>query len=75
MGKRILISFDDKTLAMLESLVEESGVSSLAEGVRMSVSIVRTLQQLEANGHAEVLARNTETGKEALLVIPSMLKE
>jgi Arc/MetJ-type ribon-helix-helix transcriptional regulator len=70
--KRVVFSFDERSLESLEKLTEQGRFSSMADTVRESLQISRALQSQANQGFTEVLVRNPETNEERVLVIPTL---
>lgn len=70
--KRVVFSFDQKSLARLEDLTEQGHFSSMAETVRESLQVSRALQSQAEQGFSEVVVRNPQTGDERVIVIPTL---
>ena len=70
--KRVVFSFDQRSLASLEDLTEQGHFSSMAETVRESLQISRALQSQAEQGFSEVVVRNPDTGEERVIVIPTL---
>ena len=71
-SKRVAFKFDAHSLATLEEMKEDGHYSSLAETVRDSLQINRALQIQAKKGYNEIIVRDSETGDERVLVIPSL---
>ena len=70
-SKRIAFTFDERTLAALEEMMREGKYSSMAETVRDSLRVVRSLQSQASHGYKELVVRN-DKGEERVLIIPSL---
>jgi hypothetical protein len=70
--KRVVFSFDERSLESLEKLTEQARFSSMADTVRESLQISRALQSQANQGFTEVIVRNPETNEERVLVIPNL---
>jgi Arc/MetJ-type ribon-helix-helix transcriptional regulator len=70
--KRVVFSFDERSLESLERLTEQGRFSSMADTVRESLQVSRALQSQANQGFTEVLVRNPETNEERVLVIPTL---
>ena len=70
--KRVVFSFDERSLASLEDLTKQGRFSSMAETVRGSLQISRALQLQAEQGFSEVILRNPETKEERIIVIPTL---
>ena len=71
-SKRVAFTFDVNSLEALEEMKEEGHYSSLAETVRDSLQITRSLQKLAKRGYSEIIVRDPETEEERLLIIPTL---
>jgi len=71
-NKRVVFSFDERSLESLEKLTQQGRFSSMADTVRESLQISRALQSQAGQGFTEVLVRNPETNEERVLVIPTL---
>jgi len=70
--RRVVFSFDERSLEGLQQLTEQGRFSSMADTVRESLQISRALQAQAGRGFTEVLVRNPETNEERVLVIPAL---
>ena len=70
--RRVVFSFDERSLESLQKLTEQGKFSSMADTVRESLQINRALQSQAQQGFTEVVVRNPETNKERVLVIPNL---
>jgi hypothetical protein len=70
--RRVVFSFDERSLESLQKLTEQGRFSSLADTVRESLQISRALQSQAGQGFTEVVVRNPETNEERVLVIPTL---
>lgn len=70
--RRVVFSFDERSLESLQQLTEQGRFSSMADTVRDSLQISRALQSQAGRGFTEVLVRNPETNEERVLVIPTL---
>ncbi len=70
--KRVVFSFDERSLASLEDLTRQGRFPSMAETVRDSLQISRALQVQAEQGFSEVILRNPETKEERVIVIPTL---
>lgn len=69
---RIVFTFDVNSFEALEEMKEEGHYSSLAETVRDSLQITRSLQKLAKRGYSEIIVRDPKTEEERLLIIPTI---
>jgi hypothetical protein len=72
MSKRIVFTFDEKSLGSLEQVKERGKFSSLGTAVRESIQINQVLHDQAAEGFSEVVVRNPKTKQEKTIVIPSL---
>lgn len=72
-AKRVVFSFDERSLESLENLREEGNFNTLAQTVRESLHIAHALQKLAAEGFTEVSVRNPDSGDERVLVLPTLV--
>jgi Arc/MetJ-type ribon-helix-helix transcriptional regulator len=70
--RRVVFSFDERSLESLQELTDQGRFSSMADTVRESLQISRALQAQAGRGFTEVLVRNPETNEERVLVIPTL---
>lgn len=70
--RRVVFSFDERSLESLEKLTEQGRFSSMADTVRESLQISRALQGQALQGFTEVIVRNPETNEERVMVIPNL---
>ena len=71
-NKRVVFTFDDRSLESLQRLTEQGRFSSMADTVRESLQISRALQSQAGQGFTEVKVRNPDTNEERVLVIPTL---
>ena len=72
MSKRIIFSFDDKSLENLEYLKAIGRFPSIGTAVRQSIEINQALYDQASEGFSEVIVRNPKTKEEKTLIIPSL---
>jgi Arc/MetJ-type ribon-helix-helix transcriptional regulator len=70
--RRVVFSFDERSLESLEKLTEQGRFSSMADTVRESLQVSRALQSQANQGFTEVLVRNPDTKEERVMVIPAL---
>jgi hypothetical protein len=70
--KRVVFTFDERSLDSLEKLKELARFDSLAEAVRNSLQVARALQQQKEQGYTEVVVRNPDSKEERVVVIPNL---
>jgi hypothetical protein len=71
-NKRVVFTFDERSLESLQKLTDQGRFSSMADTVRESLQISRALQSQAGQGFTEVLVRNPDTNEERVLVIPTL---
>jgi Arc/MetJ-type ribon-helix-helix transcriptional regulator len=71
-SKRVVFTFDERSLATLEDITQEGHYSSMADTVRESLQISRALQTQAKQGFTEIIVRDPGTGEERVLVVPSL---
>lgn len=69
-AKRVVFTFDERSLVSLESLKQKKGYGTLAETVRDSIRITGAIQKQSENGFTEVIVRNPVTGQEKVMIVP-----
>ncbi len=74
MPKRIVFTFDDRSIGSLEKVKELGQFSSLGTAVRESVLINQELHNQASEGFSEVVVRNPKTKQEKTIIIPSLRK-
>jgi Arc/MetJ-type ribon-helix-helix transcriptional regulator len=72
MPKRVVFSFDDRSLESLERMTQQGKYPSMANAVRDSLQITRALQSQAERGFTEIIVRNPETGEERVIVVPEL---
>ena len=70
--RRVVFSFDERSLNSLKNITEQGHFASMADSVRESLQISRALQVQAGQGYTEVVVRNPETNEERVVVIPSL---
>lgn len=70
--RRVVFSFDERSLDSLKNITEQGHFASMADSVRESLQISRALQVQAGQGYTEVVVRNPETNEERVVVIPSL---
>lgn len=73
--RRLVFTFDERSLESLEKIKQQGRFSSLADAVRQSLQISKALQSQSQQGFREVIVRNPETTEERVLVIPELVPE
>ena len=71
-SKRIIFSFDEKSLQSLEQVKESGAFPSLGTAVRESISINAVLHDQAAQGFTEIVVRNPKTNQEKTIFVPSV---
>jgi Arc/MetJ-type ribon-helix-helix transcriptional regulator len=70
--RRVVFSFDERSLDSLKRITEQGHFSSMADTVRESLQVSRALQTQAEQGFTEVVVRNPETKEERVIVIPTL---
>jgi Arc/MetJ-type ribon-helix-helix transcriptional regulator len=70
--RRVVFSFDERSLESLQKLTDQGRFNSMADTVRESLQVSRALQLQAGQGFSEVIVRNPETNEERVLVIPNL---
>ena len=68
MSKRVVFTFEAESFSALEKLQEDGDYPSLAETVKDSLKIMRTLQQHAKRGYTELIVRTPNTDTEKLVL-------
>ena len=68
--RRVVFSFDPRSLEKLQELTEEGHYGSMAEAVRESLQMRRALHKQAQKGFTEIVTRNPDTSEERILVMP-----
>ena len=71
-SKRVAFTFDERSLDALEDMTREGSYNSMADTVRESLQISRTLQTQAKQGFSEIALRNPDTGEERVVIIPHL---
>lgn len=69
MPKRVVFTFDDRSLDALETLKQAKGHSTLAETVREAVRLYGAIQKQAEAGFVELVVRHPINGQERVLVL------
>ena len=69
-SRRVVFTFDQRSLDSLERLRKQGNYSSMADAVRDSLRLRRAQQQQAEQGFVELVVRNPKTGDERILVNP-----
>jgi len=67
-GKRVVFTFNERSLATLREMVAEGHFPSMAEAVRESLGVYRGLQSQARQGFTEVVVRDPQTKRERVMV-------
>ncbi len=70
--RRVVFSFDERSLESLQNIKDQGRYSSLGEAVRESLQISKALQSQARQGFHEILVRNPDTNEERVIVIPML---
>lgn len=71
-ARRVVFTFDQRSLGDLQAMKTAGGYNSLADTVRDSLQVTKALQEQAAEGFDRVVVRNPETGEERVIVIPRL---
>ncbi len=71
-SKRVVFTFDERSLKALEVMTEEGKYNSMADTVRESLQISRALQSQAKQGFSEITLLNPDTGEKRVVVIPHL---
>ena len=66
---RIVFTFDEQSLAVLEEIKDDGNYACFAETVRDSLQITRSLQKLAKRGYSEIIVRDPKTEEERLTYV------
>jgi hypothetical protein len=69
-AKRVVFTFDERSLEGLEELKKTGGYGTLADTVRDSLRMFRAIKKQSNDGFTEILVRNPKTGSERVMVLP-----
>jgi Arc/MetJ-type ribon-helix-helix transcriptional regulator len=70
-GRRVVFTFDERSLESLRRLAEQGQFPSMADAVRDALRVRRALQQQAEQGYIECIVRNPKSGQERVLLIPT----
>ena len=70
--KRVVFTFDERSLRALEVMTEEGNYDSMVDTIRESLKISRALQTQAKQGFSEITLLNPDTGEERAIVIPHL---
>ena len=70
--KRVVFTFNERSLQQLENFKEQGRFETLGEAVGASLQISGSLQKQKLNGYSEVVVRNPDSKEERVLVIPQL---
>ncbi len=70
--RRVVFTFDERSLEGLDQITKQGHYSSMAETVRDSLTINRALHSQAEEGFTQVVVRNPKTGEERVIIIPSL---
>lgn len=70
--RRVVFTFDERSLESLEQITKQGHYNSMAETVRDSLQINRALHSQADEGFTQVVVRNPQTGEERVIIIPSL---
>lgn len=70
--RRVVFTFDERSLESLERITKQGHYNSMAESVRDSLQINRALQAQAEEGFTQVVVRNPQTREERVIIIPNL---
>jgi len=70
--RRVVFSFDERSLESLEKITKQGRYTSMASAVKDSLQISRALQGQVDQGFSEIIVRNPQTNEERVIVIPTL---
>jgi len=70
MSRRIVFTFDERSMESLISIKERCRLSSLGEALRLALSIRLAIANQQQQGFTELVVRNPETAAERIVVLP-----
>ena len=70
--KRVVFTFNERSLNSLQKMKEEGRFSSLGEAVREALQISCAIQEQAQKGFREIIVRNPETNEERVTIIPAL---
>lgn len=70
--RRVVFSFDERSLESLQKIKEQGRFSSLGGAVRESLQISNALHSQASQGFHEIVVRNPKTDEERVIVIPAL---
>ncbi len=73
-SRRIVFTFDERSLVSLERVREKLGAKSLADAVRISLALADSLQREAELGFVEIVARSPKTGMERVMGGPALVR-
>ena len=71
-ARRVVFTFDQRSLEGLEEIRKAGRFPSKAETVRRSLELSLTLQLQAEQGFTDVILRNPKTGEERVLILPGL---
>ena len=71
--RRVVFSFDERSLESLEEITKLAKFSSLGETVKESLQVSRALQKQAEEGFSEVVVRNPKSKEERIIVVPNLV--
>jgi Arc/MetJ-type ribon-helix-helix transcriptional regulator len=69
-SRRVVFTFDERSLDSLERLTEQGQYPSMAETVREALRVSRAIHSQAAQGFTEVIVRNPKTNEQRVIVVP-----
>lgn len=70
--KRVVFSFDDRSLADLTAIKQGGRFVSLGETVRSSIGTASALFTQAEHGFTELIVRDPQSGRERQIIIPTL---
>ena len=70
--KRVVFTFNERSLDSLQRMKEAVRFRSLGETVRESLQISCAIQEQAKQGFREIIVRNPETNEERVIIIPAL---
>ena len=71
-SRRVVFTFDERSLKSLEQLRAQGRFPSMADAVREALQVRRAIQRQADQGFTEVIVRKPGSGEERVLIIPSI---
>lgn len=71
-NKRVIFTFDQRSLEALEQMTKRGRYDSYSDTIREALIISRALQKQQEEGFTEIVVRDPKKGKERVLVAPTL---